>query len=78
MMHLMSNEAVLSSIRCPECQGTSQASMPGNACVYFYECPVCGVLLKPRPGDCCVFCSYGTEACAPRRASPLSLKVWMA
>ncbi len=36
-------------------------------------CPVCGhvktetchTLLKPRPGDCCVFCSYGSVPCPP-------------
>jgi hypothetical protein len=43
--------------------------MPTNACVYFYECPACGTLLKPKPGDRCVFCSYGPEPCPPRRAS---------
>jgi len=25
----------------------------------FYRCTACDVLLKPLPGDCCVFCSYG-------------------
>jgi hypothetical protein len=39
--------------------------MPTNACQYFYDCPVCGVLLRPKPGDCCVFCSYGDMACPP-------------
>ena len=37
--------------------------MPADACVYFYECPACRVVLKPKPGDCCVFCSYGTMIC---------------
>nr|WP_275666050.1 GDCCVxC domain-containing (seleno)protein [Vibrio sp. Isolate23] len=35
--------------------------MPDNTSVYFYECKSCGELLKPLPGDCCVFCSYGTS-----------------
>ena len=25
----------------------------------------CGALLKPKPGDCCVYCSYGDVACPP-------------
>lgn len=39
--------------------------MPQAACLYFYECTGCGVLLKPKPGDCCVFCSYGSVPCPP-------------
>nr|WP_272947744.1 GDCCVxC domain-containing (seleno)protein [Aeromonas salmonicida] len=30
-----------------------------------YQCRHCGVLLRPLPGDCCVFCSYGTVKCPP-------------
>jgi len=26
----------------------------------FYECTGCGIKLKPKAGDCCVFCSYGS------------------
>jgi hypothetical protein len=33
--------------------------------VYFHECNGCGARLKPLPGDCCVFCSYGTVPCPP-------------
>ena len=25
----------------------------------------CGTLLRPKSGDCCVFCSYGTVPCPP-------------
>ena len=32
-----------------------------DACRYFYTCGSCGERLKPKKGDCCVFCSYGTE-----------------
>lgn len=39
--------------------------MPTEACRYFYTCTGCGVRLKPRQGDCCVFCSYGDTACPP-------------
>ncbi|MGE0723737.1 MAG: GDCCVxC domain-containing (seleno)protein [Alphaproteobacteria bacterium] len=39
--------------------------MPTDACLYFFDCPRCGTLLKPRPGDCCVFCSYGSVPCPP-------------
>jgi hypothetical protein len=32
---------------------------------FFYECKGCGALLKPKAGDCCVFCSYGDVPCPP-------------
>jgi hypothetical protein len=39
--------------------------MPTDACQYFYDCQGCGVVLKPKPGDCCVYCSYGDVPCPP-------------
>jgi hypothetical protein len=39
--------------------------MPVNACVAFYDCKGCGTTLKPLPGSCCVFCSYGSVPCPP-------------
>ncbi len=39
--------------------------MPTNACQFYYDCEGCGALLKPLPGDCCVYCSYGNVNCPP-------------
>ncbi|PLX40679.1 MAG: hypothetical protein C0605_06165 [Hyphomicrobiales bacterium] len=50
---------------CPECGHSHDAAMPENACVMEYECPACKAMLKPKQGDCCVFCSYGTVPCPP-------------
>ncbi|WP_229628921.1 GDCCVxC domain-containing (seleno)protein [Vibrio coralliilyticus] len=58
-----------SKLTCTKCGLSSLESMPDNACVYFYECKSCGELLKPLPGDCCVFCSYGTVPCPPIQIS---------
>jgi len=55
----------ISILTCPNCGGSSAEEMPTNACLYFHECRQCGVTLKPKPGDCCVFCSYGSIACPP-------------
>jgi hypothetical protein len=54
-----------SRLTCPECGHQSVETMPTNACVFFHECAGCGALLKPKPGDCCVFCSYGSVPCSP-------------
>lgn len=53
-------------ITCPNCGSVTSATMPGDACVFFFECPSCRTLLRPLPGDCCVFCSYGDHECPPR------------
>ena len=54
-----------SSIVCPYCGAASSEIMPTDACQYFYDCTGCGALLRPKPGDCCVFCSYGSVSCPP-------------
>jgi hypothetical protein len=54
-----------STLTCPSCRATRVETMPTNACQYFYECTDCRTLLKPKPGDCCVFCSYGSVPCPP-------------
>ncbi|HMB89975.1 MAG TPA: GDCCVxC domain-containing (seleno)protein [Rhodothermales bacterium] len=62
----------LADITCPLCQAITQAEMPTDACQFFWECPACATLLRPKPGDCCVFCSYGSEICPPRQTAPSS------
>jgi len=55
------------TIRCPQCGAETPDTMPTDSCVWFWKCPGCRALLKPKPGDCCVFCSYGTVPCPPRQ-----------
>jgi len=54
-----------SLITCPHCGTQSLERMPTDACQFFYNCGGCGARLKPKPGDCCVFCSYGSVPCPP-------------
>lgn len=54
-----------STITCPKCQHKKDEVMPTDACQYFYECENCKAILKPKSGDCCVYCSYGTVTCPP-------------
>jgi hypothetical protein len=54
-----------STLTCPSCGGQTTETMPTDACQYFYDCAHCGVVLKPKPGDCCVYCSYGNVPCPP-------------
>lgn len=58
-----------STLTCPHCGACSIELMPTNACCYFFDCKACGQLLRPKPGDCCVFCSYGSTPCPPIQAN---------
>ncbi len=64
------SEAILeSTITCPECGFQKREKMPTDACQYFWDCPKCEKKLKPKEGDCCVFCSYGSVPCPPIQLS---------
>ncbi len=57
--------ALLSMILCPRCGHRKSEMMPTDACRIVYECKGCGALLRSEPGDCCVFCSFGSVLCPP-------------
>jgi transcription elongation factor Elf1 len=57
-----------SMLTCPKCGHQATEIMPTDACQFFYDCKGCGERLKPKPGDCCVFCSYGSVPCPPMQA----------
>jgi hypothetical protein len=61
-----------SVITCPHCGHRKPESMPTDACLWFYQCESCRALLKPKPGDCCVFCSYGSVRCPPMQVAAAS------
>jgi hypothetical protein len=54
-----------SIITCPQCGHQSAEIMPTDYCQYIYDCIACGAQLKPKKGDCCVYCSYGSLPCPP-------------
>ena len=54
-----------SVLTCPHCGFSKLETMPTNACQFFYECAACKTLLRPNPGHCCVFCSFGSVKCPP-------------
>ena len=59
---------LISTITCPQCGTAKAETMSTDACQFFYKCTGCGEMLKPKPGDCCVFCSYGSVPCPPIQA----------
>jgi hypothetical protein len=54
-----------STLTCPTCGYQCLETMPTDACQFFYDCKSCDTRLRPKQGDCCVFCSYGDVPCPP-------------
>jgi len=52
-----------SIITCPNCGDKKEETMPTDSCQFFYECKNCKIVLKPKQGDCCVYCSFGSVPC---------------
>lgn len=57
-----------STLTCPACGHRVTETMPEDACIWFWTCPACDTRVRPKPGDCCVFCSYGDVPCPPVQA----------
>jgi hypothetical protein len=71
----MASVELRSTITCPRCGHAKTETMPTDACQWFYQCEHCQAVLRPKAGDCCVFCSHGTNKCPPRQlqsAAPCS------
>jgi hypothetical protein len=57
----------VATVVCPKCGFKAQETVPGDRCVYFYECRGCKAVLKPKKGECCLFCSYSDVRCPSAR-----------
>lgn len=56
------------AITCPHCGRSVEETMPTDRCVHFYECRNCRIMLRPKPGDWCVFRSHGNTRRPPMQA----------
>ncbi|MGK2862080.1 MAG: GDCCVxC domain-containing (seleno)protein [Chitinophagaceae bacterium] len=57
-------EVILQSlITCPFCGHEKMEEMALDSCRFFYTCDKCARVIKPKEGDCCVYCSYGSVKC---------------
>ena len=61
----MADLQLQSIITCPQCDKKTIKQMPTDYCQYLWKCPHCKNNLKPKKGDCCVYCSYGNVKCPP-------------
>jgi hypothetical protein len=56
-----------SILTCPQCGFKKLETMPTDSCQFFYECENCKRVFRPKPGDCCVYCSYATVKCPSKQ-----------
>jgi hypothetical protein len=61
----MSDIVFESVLTCPQCGYAKRETMASDFCQFFYECEQCHTMLRPKEGDCCVFCSFGSVKCPP-------------
>ncbi len=64
----MSEIALTTMLTCPQCGHKEEIAMPRDACQWYFDCNGCGKVLRPKRGDCCVFCSYGSTPCPSKQA----------
>jgi hypothetical protein len=66
--------ARFSNITCPVCGRSKAEEMPEDSCQFFYECENCHTVIRPKDGDCCVFCSYGSARCPSKQKELLNTR----
>lgn len=60
-------------LTCPFCGFREKLDIPADFCLISHRCANCNMPIKPAPGDCCVFCSYGDVLCIPKQRERLSV-----
>ena len=55
------------TLTCPHCGFSKEETMPTAYSESDYTCTKCRTKLKPKAGDCCVFCSYSNTICPPQQ-----------
>jgi hypothetical protein len=65
----MSDPVTTSVLTCPQCGFTKQETMPDGRLPVLLRVHELQGPDAPKPGECCVFCSYGTVACPPIQAA---------
>jgi hypothetical protein len=61
----------LAHLTCPFCGFREELEIPADYCLISHRCTNCNMQIKPAPGDCCVFCSYGDVLCIPKQQESL-------
>ena len=59
------------TITCPRCGFEQESEMPTDACQFFFQCVNCHSELRPREGDCCVYCSFADKPCPVKQQAAI-------
>lgn len=60
---LAKKDSLMSVITCPKCGHKKSEPMPTAVCQIKYTCENCKIVMTPKEGDCCVFCTHGDKKC---------------
>lgn len=55
------------NLTCPHCGFVEELDIPQDFWLVFHTCPSCSTQIRPKSGDCCVFCSYGDHHCTDKQ-----------
>ena len=58
-----------SIVTCPHCSRPHEARMAEDSCKISADCPSCGREIRPKAGQCCVYCSWGSVPCPPMQVA---------
>ena len=64
-----------STITCPNCGHQKNETMPEDSCQFMYQCENCTTFFRPKAGDCCVYCSYGSLQCPSKQLEALNPEI---
>ena len=57
----------IATLTCPRCGFEQESEMPTDACQFFFQCVNCSTVLRPKEGDCCVYCSFADKPCPAKQ-----------
>lgn len=55
------------NLTCPFCGFREKLEIPADYCLISHRCGNCKMHIKPTPGDCCIFCSFGDVLCISKQ-----------
>lgn len=60
----------LAELICPQCGIRISKSIGLSACIVRHTCPSCSIVIRPRPGEGCIFSSYGSVGYPLNKSNP--------
>ncbi|WP_305848976.1 GDCCVxC domain-containing (seleno)protein [Polynucleobacter sp. MG-6-Vaara-E2] len=61
---MLNNNYLESTVTCPHCEASETLLLQSGSTHHFYRCRSCSAILKPKSGDCCILCSFGSSDCS--------------